>query len=132
MDELEKIRKEKMEKMIADSAPKPKTKVDVTDSSFDKEVLETSKKVPVVVDFWAGWCMPCTILGPVLETLADEYGGKFVLAKLDVSAGPATSEKYGIRSIPAVKLFRNGKVVSDFVGAKPEPYVRQWLDTNLG
>jgi len=75
--------------------------------------------------------MPCVILGPVLEKLVKDYKGRFILAKMNVDGNPATSQKYGIMSIPAVKMFKDGKVFDEFVGAMPEPAVRQWLDKNL-
>ncbi|RLJ05421.1 MAG: thioredoxin [Candidatus Aenigmatarchaeota archaeon] len=107
------------------------TKIEVTDNDFQEKVVELSERLPVVVDFWAVWCTPCLLLGPVLEKLADEYDGKFILAKVNVDQSPATSQKYGIMSIPSVKMFKNGKIVDEFVGALPEPAVRQWLDKNL-
>lgn len=105
--------------------------IDVNDDNFEKEVIEESKKVPVVVDFWADWCMPCQMLKPVLEELAEEYKGKFVLAKLNVDENQRTSSKYGVSGIPAVKMFKNGKIISEFIGALPEQVVRQWLDKNI-
>lgn len=132
MDELEKIREEKMKERLVKSTAKPKTKIDVMDADFEKEVIAQSETVPVLVDFWASWCMPCGVLGPVLEKLAEEYGGRFVLAKVDVNKAPESSRKYEIMGIPAVKLFRNGKVVDEFVGVKPAQIIRPWLDKNLG
>jgi len=107
-------------------------KISVDDSNFERDVIEKSKDVPVVVDFWATWCMPCMMLGPTLEKLAEEYKGRFILAKLNVDGNPMVSQKYGIMSIPSVKLFKNGGVVDEFVGALPEPQVRNWVETNLG
>lgn len=105
--------------------------IEVNDENFKEKVMEQSKKNPVVVDFWAQWCAPCFLLGPILEKLAKEYKGKFILAKLDVSKNPWTSQKFGINAIPAVKLFKNGKVVDRFVGALPESAVKQWLEKNI-
>ena len=105
--------------------------IDVNDANFEKEVIEKSKTIPVVVDFWAGWCMPCQMLGPVLESLAKEYEGKFILAKLNVDESSGTSNKYGISGIPAVKMFKDGKIVDEFIGALPEHLVKDWLDKNL-
>lgn len=105
--------------------------INVTDENFEKEVLQVSKKTPVLVDFWAGWCGPCMILKPVLEKIAKDYEGKFILAKLDVQENPNTASDYDIMSIPAVKLFKDGKVIDEFVGAQPEAMIREWLDQKL-
>ncbi|MDP6670407.1 MAG: thioredoxin [archaeon] len=105
--------------------------VNVNDSNFEKEVIEKSNEIPVLVDFWAGWCMPCLMLKPILEKIAKEYDGKFVLAKLNTDENPATSSKYGISSIPDVRIFKNGEVAGGFVGALPEESVKQWLDKNI-
>ena len=109
-----------------------KTKIEVNDSNFEKDVIEQSNDVPVVVDFWATWCMPCLMLGPTLEKLAEENNGRFVLAKLNVDSSPSVSQKYRIMSIPAVKMFKNGEVSDEFIGALPEPQVRNWIETNVG
>ncbi len=105
--------------------------IKVNDSNFEKEVIEKSKEIPVVVDFWAGWCMPCLMLAPVLEKLVKEMGDKFVLVKLNVDENPETSGRFGVSSIPNVKIFKNGELANGFVGALPEESVKQWLDKNL-
>jgi putative thioredoxin len=94
---------------------------------FQRDVIERSFSVPVVVDFWAEWCGPCKMLGPVLERLAGEAGGRWTLATVDTEGHPQVSAEYGIRSIPNVKLFVEGKAVSEFTGALPEHAVRAWI-----
>ncbi len=100
----------------------------VDESSFNEEVLEKSKRVPVLVDFWAPWCAPCRTLGPVLEKLATEYKGAFLLAKVNSDENPRLSMQYGIQGIPNVILFRDGKDVDQFVGAYPEASIRKFLE----
>jgi len=132
--EAERIKAEKFKKLqekMQHQSEVRKLKISVNDNSFQKEVIEKSNTVPVVVDFWAEWCMPCLMLGPTLDKLAEEYSGKFILAKLNVDENPVTSQEYAISSIHAVKLFKNGKVADKFVGALPEPSVRQWLAKHL-
>ena len=132
MDELERIKKEKLrELMKRKEASKMETEIEVNDDKFEKEVIEKSKTVQVVVDFWAEWCMPCKILGPVLEKLAKESNGKFILAKASVDTTKIKANEYGVMSIPNVKLFKNGKVADEFIGALPEEQVKAWLDKNL-
>ena len=131
MNELKKIRLEKMREMIERMKKPEEIKIGVSDEDFYEKVLKKSEEVPVVVDFWAVWCMPCLMLGPALEKLAEEYKGKFVLAKANVDQAGTTASTYKITSIPAVKMFKNREVVDSFVGALPEPDVRQWLDKNL-
>jgi putative thioredoxin len=101
--------------------------VEATDANFMDLVVEESKTRPVVVDLWATWCGPCRTLGPMLEKVAEEYDGAFLLAKLDVDANPYTAGQFGVQSIPTVIAFKDGQPVDGFVGAIPEAMVREFV-----
>ena len=105
--------------------------VDIIDANFDKEVIEKSQKIPVIVDFWAPWCGPCLMLKPIMEKLEKRYKGKIIIAKLNVEENTENASNYEIMSIPAVKLFKDGKVVDGFVGLKSEVFISEWIDQIL-
>jgi putative thioredoxin len=102
--------------------------MDVTEATFEQDVVEASREQPVVVDFWADWCGPCHALTPVLEKEVAERGDAVRLVKVDVDANPELSQRFGVRGIPAVKGFRNGNVVREFVGAQPPAVVSNFFD----
>jgi len=105
--------------------------VTLTAQNFRQIVLEGSYERPVLVDFWADWCAPCRALMPILAKLADEYGGRFLLAKLNTEEEQALAAQFGIRSLPTVQLFKDGRLVDQFMGALPEAQVRAFLDPHL-
>jgi putative thioredoxin len=109
----------------------PPVVIEATDQNFLEAVVEESKRRPVVVDLWAEWCGPCRTLGPILEKVAGERGGDFLLAKLDVDANPYTAGQFGVQSIPTVIGFKDGKPADGFIGALPEAMVNQFVDRLL-
>ncbi len=105
--------------------------IEVNDNNFEKEVIEGSKEQPVIVDFWAEWCVPCHMLSPLLEKVVESYNGKIRLAKVNLDESPNTSRRYNITAIPAIKLFKNGKALGGFIGVVPETTIKSLIDENL-
>jgi len=105
--------------------------VNATSESFERDVIQRSREVPVVVDFWAEWCGPCRVLAPVLESLAVEFAGRFALVKVDIEAQQSLAAQFGVQSIPFVVAFWDGRPVDQFAGALPEPLLREWLERIL-
>ena len=105
--------------------------IDVTQDTFAREVIDRSRDLPVLVDFWAEWCNPCKMLAPILAKLADELAGKFHLAKVDTDREQQIAAQYGVRSLPTVKLFKEGEVTDEFIGALPEKAIREFLERHL-
>ena len=105
--------------------------IEVTENNYQQAVVEQSYQTPVLVDFWASWCQPCQMLMPILASLAEQYGGKFILAKVNTEEQQNLATQFGIRSIPTVKLFRNGQPVDEFAGALPESEIRAFLDKHI-
>ncbi len=105
--------------------------IEVTEKNYQQAVIEQSFQTPVLVDFWASWCQPCQMLMPLLSSLAQQYGGKFILAKINTEEQQALAAQFGIRSIPTVKLFKNGQPVDEFAGALPESQIRAFLDKHI-
>lgn len=99
--------------------------LEITDDSFDTEIMKSD--IPVLVDFWAEWCGPCKMVGPVVEELAKEYEGKVKIAKMDVDNNRETPAKFGIRSIPTLIFFKSGEVVQTIIGAQPKNYIEEEL-----
>ncbi|HDP89091.1 MAG TPA: thioredoxin [Thioalkalivibrio sp.] len=104
---------------------------DVTSETFDTYVLQNSHQVPVLVDFWAGWCQPCQMLMPVLARLIEEYDGKVLLAKVNSDEQQELAGRFGVRSLPTVKVFKEGRVVDEFMGVQPEPAIREIIERHV-
>jgi len=105
--------------------------MEVTDKDFDEKVIEASKKKLIIVDFWADWCVPCNMLAPVLDKVAEIHKETVILAKVNVDENPGKSNEYGINAIPAVKLFKGGKVVDEFTGVQSEDMVKEIIKKHL-
>lgn len=103
--------------------------IEVNDTNFEEVVLKSDK--PVLVDFWAEWCGPCRMVGPIVDELSSDYDGKIVVTKVDVDSSPATSAKFGIRNIPTILFFKGGEVVDKQVGAVPKSSLSEKIDTLL-
>lgn len=103
--------------------------LEITDNNFASEVLKSDK--PVLVDFWAAWCGPCRMIAPIVEELAVEYDGKYKIGKMDIDNNPQTATQFGIRSIPTLLIFKNGKVVDTLIGSVPKAQFVQKLNANL-
>lgn len=121
-----------MSDSLAEDASKPSPwTIAASDATFQAEVIDRSHQLPVVVDFWASWCAPCRMLGPILESLAEEYAGKFLLAKADTEKAQQAAAHFGVQSIPAVFSVIDGQPDDYFVGLLPESQIRLWLDRML-
>ena len=105
--------------------------MDVSTETFERDVIERSRELPVIVDFWAAWCGPCRMLGPAIESEVEKRAGKLELVKIDVDAELTLAARYGIQSIPTVAVFRGGEPVSGFVGAQPPAAIAKFLDNLL-
>lgn len=106
--------------------------VDISDAEFDAKVLEASKTTPVAVDFWATWCAPCRALAPTLDQVVQEMDGKISLVKINIDENPASAERYMVRSIPAVKIFKNGELAGEFIGALTAGDVKKQFEDAIG
>jgi thioredoxin 1 len=105
--------------------------IPVTDKSFSTDVVEASKAVPVLVDFWAEWCGPCKMIAPALEELADEFAGKLTVAKVDIDNNPLSPNQFAVRGIPTLILFKDGKPLATQVGSLPKSKLKDWIAKNI-
>ena len=105
--------------------------MEVTDDNFEEKVIEQSKDKIIVVDFWAPWCGPCNMLAPIIEKVVESYKDKVVLAKLNIDENPAKSNEYGVNAIPAIKIFKDGKIVEQFEGVQPEDAIKAKINAVL-
>ena len=103
----------------------------IKDADFQQSVLDSSNNQPVLVDFWAEWCGPCKMIGPALEEISEEMKDNVRITKLNIDENPATPQKYGVRGIPTLLLFRNGEVVAEKVGALPKAQLQEWISSNI-
>ncbi len=130
--ELERIKKEKMKKLL-EKMKRGENKMaevkHVTRENFSEEILESD--LPVIVDFWAEWCMPCRIVAPIFEELANEYAGKLKFAKVNVDEAPELAASFGVTGIPAFLVFHNGRVIERAVGAMPKEQLKKFIDRAL-
>jgi putative thioredoxin len=135
--EEERIVKKKLEEMKNkfglkdENSVSSEIEIEVSDGDFKEKVIEKSKKIPVLADFYASWCGPCRMLSPILEKIVKDYNGKFILAKVNVDEAQTATNEFGIMSVPTVILFKNGEPVDYFVGALPEQQIKEWLDKRL-
>lgn len=105
--------------------------MNVTDNDFEEKVIEQSKEKLVVADFWATWCMPCTMLAPIIDKTVKSFGNKIILAKINVDECPVTSDRYQISAIPAVKIFKDGEIVDSFEGLQSEEIIKKRIEKAL-
>ncbi|MFB6088205.1 MAG: thioredoxin family protein, partial [Candidatus Aenigmatarchaeota archaeon] len=110
MKDIEEIKKEKMEEIMEKKGER-QVRIEVGTNDFEQKVIEKSKEVPIVVDFWSPSCQPCLVIGPILEKVAKKYGGKFVLAKVNINDNLGLAQRYGVSGIPTIKMFKGGEIV---------------------
>jgi len=105
--------------------------MEINDKDFDEKVIEKSKEKPVLVDFWAPWCGPCQMLGPIIEEIAEDYKNKIEVTKINIDENKEKAMEFGVMSIPAVKLFKDGKITDEFVGVKEKEDIASFINQNL-